>query len=877
MTAQQSANVMLPDPPDGAPCWSLRVYSHTHWDREWYQPFERFRMQLVAAIDRVMDVLEADPSFSTYVLDGQAIVLDDYLEVRPEQHERLARLIGDGRIEVGPWYVLPDEFLVSGESLVRNLLEGRRVVRRLGEPLAVGYLPDPFGHVAQMPQLLRGFGIDSIIFSRGMGDEWDSLGSEFRWQALDGETSVIAIVQSSPETNGYCNGEWLVQLPDPADPRIEQRARALVAHLAAHARSSVLLVAAGSDHETVNPLLPTTVERLAAVLPGTQPRICGLRDVVDEVAASIARREEAGATIGVHQGELRGARHAPILAGILSSRLPLKQDNALVQGLLERCIEPLASLGLATGAFRVPESVLQHVWRLALQNHPHDSIGGCSIDETHEDMPNRSKRALDVMQGVLEDLQVAVGADTAPHVFNPEPRRGGALVRRWDGTPAWVESLPGLSLVPLEQVVASDAVHGVHVVDMRTIASDLLSVQASGDGRIRIELRAPGRAPVVLDDALAFIDVADAGDEYDFGALPGDRELRATLVDAMSTLVAPGVAELRVLHRIDLPVSLVESRSARSPEVVTTNLLTTLRIAGDQPWVACETVMDNPACDHRMRIRVPLPLGLHGTSTVADGQFAMVERPVVPAQPMVGWKQDPLVASCCESCAVLPASDGSAGVAILTRGMHEYEPCTMGGVATAIEVTMLRSVGWLSRDDVAGRPQHAGPELPTPAAQCIGPLRVEYAIAPFSGSWQAAGLAGIARRFARPAMVLEPIQPELRRHSGQQARERDLLAECGGVHVGALASTGIEVRGGELSALKPADDGSGDIILRVFNPLRTAVPVEVVWPPQLESAWQARLDELPGDEIASGSGHLHLDLAAGGIATVRLRPGSVSS
>ena len=152
------------------------VVPHTHWDREWYLPFEFFRLRLGSVVDGVLDTLEGNPSFTSFTLDGQAIVLEDYVEVRPENAGRLQALLDAGRLEAGPSYVLPDEILVGAESLVRILLLGRRVCRRFGvEPSGAGYLPDSFGHPAQLPQILAGFGIRTFLFSRGMGDEVDDL------------------------------------------------------------------------------------------------------------------------------------------------------------------------------------------------------------------------------------------------------------------------------------------------------------------------------------------------------------------------------------------------------------------------------------------------------------------------------------------------------------------------------------------------------------------------------------------------------------------------------------------------------------------------------------------------------------------------------
>ncbi|MFD1733194.1 hypothetical protein ACFSC4_21810 [Deinococcus malanensis] len=147
---------------------TVHVYHHTHWDREWWSTRERFRFRLVHTVDAILDALAAGPDLASFVLDGQTLVLKDYLQVRPGRRDELIRQIRDGRLFVGPWHILPDEFLVSGEATLRNLWLGERTARDLGvEVSRVGYLPDQFGHIAQMPQLLRGFGIDSAVVWRG--------------------------------------------------------------------------------------------------------------------------------------------------------------------------------------------------------------------------------------------------------------------------------------------------------------------------------------------------------------------------------------------------------------------------------------------------------------------------------------------------------------------------------------------------------------------------------------------------------------------------------------------------------------------------------------------------------------------------------------
>ena len=177
----------------------VHIVPHTHWDREWYSPYQTFRLRLVDLLDQLLPQLEGDPSYAHFLLDGQMAVVDDYLAVRPEAEPRLRALAATGRMAMGPWYALPDEFLVSGETLVRNLQRGLRVASRFGGAMDVGYLPDMFGHVAQMPQLLRLFGYEHAVVWRGVPSAVDRSG--FWWTAPDGST-----VRAEYLPQGYGNG-----------------------------------------------------------------------------------------------------------------------------------------------------------------------------------------------------------------------------------------------------------------------------------------------------------------------------------------------------------------------------------------------------------------------------------------------------------------------------------------------------------------------------------------------------------------------------------------------------------------------------------------------------------------------------------------------
>src|SRR3981081_2584792 len=163
---------------------TVAIVPHTHWDREWYSPFQVFRVRLVHLLDALLPLLEHDLSYARFLLDGQTAVLDDYLAVRPAAGPRLARLAASGRLQVGPWMILMDEFMVSGETIVRNLQLGMARATTLGGAMQGGHLPDMFGHIAQMPQLLRLAGLDHAVVWRGVPAAVTQ--TAFWWEAPDG-------------------------------------------------------------------------------------------------------------------------------------------------------------------------------------------------------------------------------------------------------------------------------------------------------------------------------------------------------------------------------------------------------------------------------------------------------------------------------------------------------------------------------------------------------------------------------------------------------------------------------------------------------------------------------------------------------------------
>jgi alpha-mannosidase/mannosylglycerate hydrolase len=358
----------------------------THWDREWYEPFQHYRFRLVNLLDEVLDTLERTPEFRYFQMDGQSIPAEDYLEIRPERAEQFRSLVAAGRLRLGPWYVLPDEALVSGESIVRNLQRGIAVAAQFGRPSRVGFLCDMFGHISQLPQILRGFGIDNAFLWRGVNE--DTHGAMFRWQAPDG--SEVLAYRFSPR-GGYCSYAFKVrrsEIPDVVFDQ-EEALKGLAEYLefeTGRCPTSSFLVFDGGDHLEIEPQTAEFLKTANRQLEEVELVHSHLEGFVEDL------REQRDRITQTFVGELREPALQGddqwLIPGVLSSRIHLKQANARCENELCLWAEPFSAFAALLGE-DYPQSYLDLAWRYLLQNHPHDSICGCSIDQVHRDMVYR--------------------------------------------------------------------------------------------------------------------------------------------------------------------------------------------------------------------------------------------------------------------------------------------------------------------------------------------------------------------------------------------------------------------------------------------------------------------------------------------------------
>jgi len=879
----------------GKPSYEATLVSHTHWDRAWYCTFQEYRIRLVRLVDRLLRILDEQPDFRVFMLDGQMSVLEDYLEVRPDRAARLQDHCRAGRIQVGPWYVLADEFLVSPESLVRNLMIGRKMGEPYGGVMPIGYVPDGFGHIAQLPQILRGFGIDNAFFWRGMGTEGDRLGTEFEWCAPDG-SGVTAILMPWGYHN-VTNLGYGIHWGDISQMEFDwalaqQKIERAIDKLKPMTNTRTLLLMNGIDHAEAEPRIPEVIRRANAALDDVAIHHGTLAEHLERVRA-------AGADLPRFEGEFRWGRYSEILQGVYSTRIHLKQENHATETLLERYMEPLTALAWLAGG-DVPEgtpALAWHAWHWLLLNHPHDDMYGSGIDEVHHEMLYRFSQARQIAGALVRDSlrEVARQADmtaqtgTPVIAFNPlgwdRAEIAEAVIEfEFDDPHAesfqlvtaagevvphqvlenderfWMEVLkpnrkrcvrvlapvkvPALGYTTLyAQPAAGGAPPATDLVaGERGAENAYMALVIEADGGLTITDKATGHT---YTGQHHFVDIEDAGDEYTFCPLPENSQTISTAghpAQVERGEAGPCRAAFRVTWTLEVPEGLSDDRRRRSARTVPLPIVSTIMLYAGQPGVFITTEIDNRARDHKLT--VTFPTGLRVEQAHVDQSWLVAARDL-KLPPSEGWVEDPTPLM--HQRAFTDLSDGRRGLAILNRGLPSVEASEDGTIA----LTLLRSVGWLSRDDLWVRRIAAGPLVPTPGAQCFGPYRYEYAILPHAGGWESVYPAAynynaalyVRRADTHPGLVLR----EMNITRDDPALVKTIPWPRGGHLPDTFSLLRIESPALVLSAARRSERDT--LIVRCYNITRGPIESAIICGLPLAGAYRANLAEERGEVL----------------------------
>lgn len=382
----------------------VHIISHSHLDREWYMPYEQHHMRVVELMDNLLEIFETDPEFKSFHLDGQTIVLDDYLEVRPQNREKVAQAIESGKLKIGPFYILQDDFLISSEANARNALIGMKESKKWGNPVKIGYFPDTFGNMGQTPQMMKQIGIDTATFGRGVkptglnnaviDEQYTSQFSEMNWQGPDG-SEILGILFA----NWYSNGNEIPVDPEKAKIFWQQK----LADAEKYASTRHLLMMNGCDHQPLQKNVTEAIRIANELFPDYEFVHSSFEEYMDEVKKELP--EELSTVTGELTSQETDGWYT--LANTASSRVYLKQKNVQVQAQLENITEPLVTMAAEISG-KYPHDELDYAWRLLMQNHPHDSICGCSVDDVHREMMTRYAKAEEVGKYLADEAMTVI-------------------------------------------------------------------------------------------------------------------------------------------------------------------------------------------------------------------------------------------------------------------------------------------------------------------------------------------------------------------------------------------------------------------------------------------------------------------------------------
>ncbi len=771
----------------------IHVIPHVHWDREWYKPFYPSMVRLTKLVKRILELLERDERFK-FTFDGHTNWLDDFLRFFPDERERIKRFVKERRLFVGPWFVQADEFAVSGESLIRNLLIGSMMAEEFGHRMNVGYIPDQFGQMENIPQILRGFGIERAMVHRGVGDEVNQ--DEFWWMSPDG-SKVLAYCIKRGYTEERVITKNLEESLENLKRFIESREK--------ENTTGVTVLMDGADFTYPKEYLSRIVESLKKM--GVEIEISDLESFFDELERRIPEN------LPTYSGEFRNPRYDLLVTGVYSTRIHMKKKNLRVSNFLERYVEPLLTLNYILN-LEYPSEIMMDVWKRLILCHPHDSISGCGTDEIHRDVETRLRWVEEISWELIRELVKEIFNSRIEHgkelridefmIFNPNVFPYGGIVEvkfktteRLEGNFTLrsmrdgekihckvlkvekiqdyiendgvefrdlfevdalvrLENLPSLGferfvLDEKEGFKLGDAWKSDLEIGMNTLRNEHIEVSVE-DGIVNVKDLKTGftvKTGVFRDDG-------DAGDEYNF-CPPEENECTISplkLEEVGFVDERPFRVKMILGGYLMLSESLSNDGKRRSERRIKQEISLIFTLHENARFVDIDVEFENVVRDHRLRL---LFLSNLRTDSVFAGEpFGLVKRKSVKLtfqdQENQVWKEGYMESDVnfYPFQRILFLADESNGFALSTLDTTEYEHRRENGISI-LELTLVRAVGYLSRSELPIRSRYAGPIFKTPDAQVLRRMKTKIRLIP---SKNLSEIFRISESFLNPPLMV---------------------------------------------------------------------------------------------------------------------------
>ena len=885
------------------------ICSHTHWDREWYITFQEIRFRLIHLVDKLKKLLKNKKGYNYFNFDGQTIFIEDYLEAMPDDKDFL-NLIEQGKILIGPWYTLPDEFIPSGESLIKNLEIGHSLVKKYkGVLVKTGYIPDTFGHISQMPQILKGFNLDTAIFWRGINR--DKAGGEFEWSSPDGSSVLVKHLLADM---GYCNILTISDSPDKtADDVITT-----VKKLLKHQKADVILLLDGIDHRLPLDKIPDLINVLNKKSKDTEFIHSNFNEFINAFKQDIQNKKSNLKKI---KGEIRdtnfteGAQWNYILPNVLSSRIYLTQMNDLIETELSKWIEPYSGFLKSDKKY---SNYAELMWKKAAANHAHDSIGGCSIDQVHREMEVRYEE-LDQMSDLVNRklfLDLANNINTAvilksdeagllilnnsseiknenieieffipdeimkkfPEIKNHDCIKWIFLIDE-DKNRHELELLDikrASKSVPFENIIMFGKQDGIAIrgnfiaenipsygyklykLEFKTRKEDLLiyskhrTTEMEND-YYKIQINQNGSFnikdkmnSIEFNEFGYFESRGDCGGGYAFSPPIFDKVITSLNSTPIISKTNNNVIERCLIeYRMLLPASLSEDNKSRSEKFIELPIKAELILGKKTNMISMNIEVINTIKSHRLQVAFPTAINSQYFYTL--NPFDLIYRKIEKIEvPDKVWIEDQPLQYPMQGLTGIESTNRS--ISIFAKGLKEVEP----NPAKELKITLYRAVKYLSggAPHIITRNNYAGPGIETPGAQMINrKLKFQLGLTSYKGKIEE---TDILKKFDRFYTQVKTVSVDS--HKGKLP-VKDAFIDVETSHI-------------LISTIKQPQQEKG-LIIRLFNPLQKPDKIKIRFKEKISGIEEVNfLEEKTGKEIKINNKTVELNIASKKIKTL---------
>lgn len=752
----------------------IYVVPHSHWDREWYFSIEDSNILLYQNLNFLIKFLKKNNDFPTYVFDGQYSIVEEFNKYAPEEYENLRQLVVNNRIHIGPWYTQCDTLLIQTESIIRNLLFGKKGATELGKSMEIGYLPDVFGQNAYLPAIFREMGIKYVILQRGIYTDKLKKDLTFEWESPNGQKilSNNLFMGYGPGKFLSANREYVNSILLPILDKLSKMTNV----------NNPILLPAGGDQVLVRTQFPKIVDELNSMDLDYEFILSDYETFMSKVS---------NITNNKIVGELIASQNSRIHSTIRSQRIDIKMLNSRVEEKIYQQLEPLSVMYYLMGG-SYPRVWLEKIFKLLFDVQAHDSIGGCNSDETNRNIIQRLEKIQNIIddninilkkyisqnvahrnnivvfnflpKNIIKTIKITVftqsdfvilkdhtGKELPQVLFNQEYISGGKKIVV-DATGEKEIKLPGyyrneiyvrpnfagLGYQEL-QVVEKNIQRKINVTQSTYIENKFYRIFVE-DGSLKLYRKSDKK---LKENWIKFENTLDGGDSYDYSPIEGDVATyngNFNIVEIrQSDIVSEMVLETSLLVRKNM------IDGSETDKLI--NIETIIQLYGDSDLIRIKHKICNNVKNHRVRVIFE---GKNNEGYSYGDQGYSLQKRSNYSKYLSNWKNEGFSES---PQPIYPlerfvtVNEKFGNVTLLTKGLKEYE-----ATDCFIALTLYRSVGVLGRDNLAWRPGRASginnKIVKTPDAQLLKDLYFEYGYRWKEGMFDEKDLYTLAEEFS---------------------------------------------------------------------------------------------------------------------------------